>query len=136
VNAVNRIYQQLSQFVDKQFVNNNFVVCVSLKIFRDIQCEISPNKVRYSHAFDYHRLSMDPKKPLPLDKNLKQRFFRVDNVLDQFKFSPLKRDLSKNRCQVGAITNSGFFDVWKYLTNLRALPSECEAKAAVRSSYR
>jgi hypothetical protein len=77
VNAVNRIYQQLSQFVDKQFVNDNFAVCVSLKIFRDIRCEISLNKVRCSHEFDYHRLSMNPKKPLPFETNLEQRFFGV-----------------------------------------------------------
>jgi hypothetical protein len=51
---------------------------------------------------------MNPKKPLPFKTNHRQRFFGVDNVLDQFNFSPLKRDLSKNRCQVGAITNSGF----------------------------
>src|SRR4028118_794115 len=66
VNAVNRIYQQLSQFVDKQFVNNNFVVCASLKIFRDIRCFISSNKVRCTHEFDYHHLSKyESKKPLP-----------------------------------------------------------------------
>src|SRR4028119_1347397 len=78
VNAVNRIYQELSQFVDKQFVNNNFVVCVSLKIFRDIRCKIFPNKVRCNHKFDYHRLSMNPKKPLPVDANLEQRLFGID----------------------------------------------------------
>jgi len=51
---------------------------------------------------------MNPKKPLPFDSNLEQRFFGVDNVLDQFNFSPLKRDLSKDRCTVGPITNNGF----------------------------
>ena len=71
---------------------------------------------------------MNPKKPLPFETNLEQRFFGVDNVLDLFNFSPLKRDLSKDRCRVGAITNSGFFDVWRYLMNLRASSGECEAK--------
>jgi hypothetical protein len=70
---------------------------------------------------------MNPKKPLPFDSNLEQRFFGVDNVLDQFNFSPLKRDLSKNRCQVGRNYEQRFFDVWKYL-NLRASFGECEAK--------
>jgi len=51
---------------------------------------------------------MNPKKPLPFETNLEQRFFGVDNVLDQFNFSPLKRDLSKDRCRVGLITNNGF----------------------------
>jgi hypothetical protein len=51
---------------------------------------------------------MNPKKPLPFETNLEQRFFGVDNVLDQFNFSPLKRDLSKDRCRVGSITNNGF----------------------------
>jgi hypothetical protein len=51
---------------------------------------------------------MNPKKPLPFKTNLEQRFFGVDNVLDLFNFSPLKRDLSKDRCRVGPITNNGF----------------------------
>jgi len=70
---------------------------------------------------------MNPKKPLPFETNLEQRFFGVDNVLDQFNFSPLKRDLSKNRCQVGRNYEQRFFDVWKSL-NLRASSGECEAK--------
>jgi hypothetical protein len=45
---------------------------------------------------------MNPKKPLPFDSNLEQRFFGIYQVLDLFKFSPLKRDLSKNRCRVGS----------------------------------
>jgi hypothetical protein len=71
---------------------------------------------------------MNPKKPLPLDENLEQRFFGVDNVLDQFNLSPLKRDLSKDRCTVAINYKQRFFDVWRYLMSLRALPSECEAK--------
>jgi hypothetical protein len=70
---------------------------------------------------------MNPKKPLPFEINLEQRFFGVDNVLDQFNFSPLKRDLSKDRCPVGRNYKQRFFDVWKYL-NLRASFGECETK--------
>jgi hypothetical protein len=65
VNAINRIYQQLCEFIDKQFVNNNFVVCLCLGIFRKIRYEISSNEMRCSHEFDYHRLSeYESKKPL------------------------------------------------------------------------
>jgi hypothetical protein len=71
---------------------------------------------------------MNPKKPLPFDSNLEQRFFGVDNVLDQFNFSPLKRDLSKDRCSVGINHKQRFFDLWGYLTNLRASSGECEPK--------
>jgi hypothetical protein len=71
---------------------------------------------------------MNPKKPLPFETNLEQRFFGVDNVLDQFNFSPLKRDLSKDRCRVGSNYKQRFFDVWRYLMSLRALSAECEAK--------
>jgi len=77
---------------------------------------------------------MNPKKPLPLDENLEQRFFGIDNVLDQCNFSPLKRDLSKNRCPVGSNYKQRFFDVWKYLMSLRALSNECET--TIRSSNR
>jgi hypothetical protein len=59
--------------------------------------------------------------------NHRQRFFGVDDVLDQFNFLPLKRDLSKDRCRVGINYKQRFFDVWKYL-NLRASFGECEAK--------
>jgi hypothetical protein len=52
---------------------------------------------------------MNPKKPLPFDGNLEQRFFGVDNVLDQFKFLPLKRDLSKSRCRVTVKYAQRFF---------------------------
>jgi hypothetical protein len=52
---------------------------------------------------------MNPKKPLPFETNLEQRFFGVDNVLDQFNFSPLKRDLSKDRCTVGRNYEQRFF---------------------------
>jgi len=71
---------------------------------------------------------MNPKKPLPFKTNLEQRFFGVDNVLDQFNFSPLKRDLSKDRCRVAINYKQRFFDVWRYLMNLRASSNECEAK--------
>jgi hypothetical protein len=57
---------------------------------------------------------MNPKKPLPFETNLEQRFFGVDNVLDQFNFSPLKRDLSKDRCGVGLNYKQRFFGVWKF----------------------
>jgi len=71
---------------------------------------------------------MNPKKLLPFNANLEQRFFGVDNVLDQFNLSPLKRNLSKDRCRVGSNYKQQFFDVWKYLMNLRASSGECEAK--------
>jgi hypothetical protein len=71
---------------------------------------------------------MNPKKPLPFETNLEQRFFGVDNVLDQFNFSPLKRDLSKDRCKVSINYRQRFFDVWRYLMNLRASSGECEPK--------
>jgi hypothetical protein len=71
---------------------------------------------------------MNPKKPLPFEANLEQRFFGIDNVLDLFNFSPLKRDLSKDRCTVGRNYEQRFFDVWRYLMNLRASFGECEAK--------
>jgi len=71
---------------------------------------------------------MNPKKPLPFDSNLEQRFFGVDNVLDQFKFSPSKRDLSKDRCQVSSNYEQRFFDLWGYLMNLRASSGEYEPK--------
>jgi hypothetical protein len=71
---------------------------------------------------------MNPKKPLPFKTNLEQRFFGVDNVLDLFKFLPLKRDLSNSRCSVGINYKQRFFDVWKYLMNLRASSGEYEAK--------
>jgi hypothetical protein len=71
---------------------------------------------------------VSPKKPLPFETNLAQRFFGVDNVLDQFNFSPLKRDLSKDRCKVGNNYEQQFFDLWRYLMNLRASSGECEAK--------
>jgi hypothetical protein len=57
---------------------------------------------------------MNPKKPLPFDANLEQRFFGVDNVLDQFKFSPLKRNLSKDRCPVAINYKQRFFDLWRF----------------------
>ena len=75
---------------------------------------------------------MNPKKPLPFETNLKQRFFGIYQVLDLFKFSPLKRDLSKNRCLVGSNYEQRFFDVWKYLMSLRAPSDECEAKDRCR----
>jgi hypothetical protein len=71
---------------------------------------------------------MNPKKPLPFETNLEQRFFGVDNVFDQFNFSPLKRDLSKDRCRVAINYKQRFFGVWRYLMNLRASSNECEAK--------
>jgi len=65
--------------------------------------------VRCSHEFDYHRLSINPKKPLPFKTNLEQRFFGVDNVLDQFNFSSLKRDLSKKLLPFDSNLEQRFF---------------------------
>src|SRR4028118_1419656 len=110
VNAVNRRYQQLSQFVDKQFVNNNFAVCVSLEIFRNIRCEISPNKVRCSHELDYHRLSeYESKKPLQSNDQIRTAVFWHLQAFDYSKISPLKQDLSKSRCKPGLQSETAVF---------------------------
>jgi len=52
---------------------------------------------------------MNPKKPLPFETNLEQRFFGVDNVLDQFNFSSLKRDLSKKLLPFDSNLEQRFF---------------------------
>jgi hypothetical protein len=52
---------------------------------------------------------MNPKKPLPLDENLEQRFFGVDNVFDLFNFSSLKRDLSKKLLPFDSNVEQRFF---------------------------
>jgi hypothetical protein len=57
-----------------------------------------------------------------------QRFFGVDNVLDQFKFSPLKRDLSKSRCRVRIKYTQRFFWRLEIPMSLRAPSGEHEAK--------
>src|SRR4028119_585518 len=135
VNVVNRIYQQLSQFVDKQFVNNNFAVCVSLEIFRNIRCEISPNKVRCSHELDYHRLSeYESKKPLQSNDQIRAAVFWHLQAFDYSKVSPLKQDLSKSRCTVGLNYEQRFCDLWRYLMSLRALSGEHETKKLLQSN--
>jgi len=52
---------------------------------------------------------MNPKRPLSVDANLEQRFFGVDNVLDQFNFSSLKRDLSKKLLPFDSNLEQRFF---------------------------
>jgi hypothetical protein len=49
-------------------------------------------------------------------------------AFDEFKFSPLKQDLSKSRCTVGSNYEQRFFDLWGYLMSLRTPSWECEAK--------
>jgi len=52
-------------------------------------------------------------------------------TFDQFKFSPLKQDLSKSHCRVSTKYAQRFFDVWRYLMSLRASSGEHEAKKTV-----
>jgi hypothetical protein len=134
VNAVNRIYQQLSQFIDKQFVNNNCVVCVSLKIFRDIRCEIFPNKVRCNHEFDYHRLSKyESKKPLHTWALIRDSgFLAFIKSLISLSSCPENKIYPKAVANVGSNYKQRFFDVWRNLMSLRTPSNECEAKDRCR----
>jgi hypothetical protein len=54
-------------------------------------------------------------------------------VLDQFNFSPLKQDLSKDRCIVGSNHKQRFFDMRRYLMSLRTLLESMKPKTAVKS---
>jgi hypothetical protein len=65
--------------------------------------------MRCSHKFDYHRLSeYESKKAAAIRRQSRAAVFWHLQAFDYFEVSPLRQDLSKDRCGVVPNTSSGF----------------------------
>jgi hypothetical protein len=72
---------------------------------------------------------MNPKKPLPLDENLEQRFFGIDKSSISLSSDPQNEIYPKNRCKCGVQSQTAIFWCLEICDKFKALSSECEAKS-------